>query len=246
MCNRLRLAVLAVGLVSFSAVARSGLGAPTVFFDRDDNTLLMTSFPNSQAMFNQFTGMLNSYGVDTIESIDSGPPAFGANPTLTFGATGIMANTQGLLAAAPPVAGFSIDAKSLAELDAAVPNTPAMDAVFSFNQYINAFGIFVIQGGDGVNNNATTFRLTDTATNNSVDVPVQIGPNWGFNNVFFLGVFDDTFSFNQVSILESTDLSDGMVYDNIVAGFVPEPGSLVLIMLGGACALCRARHFGRR
>jgi hypothetical protein len=56
----------------------------------------------------------------------------------------------------------------------------------------------------------------------------------------------DSIPFNEVSILESTDMADGMLYDNIVAGFnVPEPGSLVLVMLGGACALCRQRRVRR-
>ena len=87
------------------------------------------------------------------------------------------------------------------ELDAA--GFPQVNTVFTFNQYITAFGMFVIQGGDGANNNPTTFRLRDTATNAFVDVPVQIGPGWGVDNVFFLGVAD-TVPFNEVSILEST------------------------------------------
>ena len=76
-------------------------------------------------------------------------------------------------------------------------------------------------------------------------MPVQVGPGWGFNNVFFLGVHD-TVPFNEVEIIETGDVADGMLYDNIVAGFVPEPGSLVLMMLGGACALCRASPFPPR
>jgi hypothetical protein len=241
----LRSALLAVGIVSFLAFPRPGQGAPTVYFARDDSTALMMSFPNSQAKFNQFTATLNSFGVDTIETIDVGPPTFGANPQLSFGATGITANTQGVIAVEPPFAGFSIDAKSLSELDAATMS-PAVDTIFSFNQYITAFGLFVIQGGDGeFNDNPTTFRLRDTATNAFVDVPVQVGPDWGFNNVFFLGV-TDLVPFNEVSILETNDLGDGMVYDNIVAGNVPEPGTLVLMMLGAACALCRAARFRRR
>jgi len=234
MCNTLRLAVLAVGLVSFGAWARPSLGAPAVFFDRDDNTGFMTSFPNSQAKFNQFTAALGSFGVDNIDT------AVGLNPTLTFGATGITATTQGVLAQNAP--GFQIGAQALLELDAA--GFPQVNTVFTFNQYITAFGAFVIQAGDGANNNPTTFRLRDTATNVFVDVPVQIGPGWGVDNAFFLGVAD-TVPFNEVSILETVDFNDGSLYDNIVAGNVPEPGSLVLLMLGGACALCRTARFRR-
>jgi hypothetical protein len=228
MCNSLRLTVLAVGLVSISAWARTGLGAPVVYFDRDDSTAGMTSFPNSQAKFNQFTATLNSFGVDDIES------HFGANPTLTFGATGIQAATQGVFATTDGGFGLTIDDFALAELENAIGGDPLVPT-FTFNQYITAFGIFVVQGGDGTNNNPTTFRLRDTATNSFVDVPVQVGPGWGFNNVFFLGVAD-TVPFDEVTILESIDANDGMLYDNVVAGFIPEPGSLVLMMLGGICA----------
>jgi hypothetical protein len=234
MCNSLRLAVLAVGLVSFSAWAETGLGAPAVFFGRDDSTKFMTSFPNSQAKFNQFTATLNSFGVDNVET------AVGVNPTLSFGATGITAATQGVIAQSAP--GFQIGAQALLELDAAAPGQ--VNTMFTFNQSINAFGLFVIQGGDGGNNNPTTFRLRDTSDNSFVDVPVQVGPGWGTSNVFFLGVHGAA-AFDEVEIIEAGDLADGMLYDNIVAGFVPEPGSLPLLMLGGACALCRGGRFRR-
>jgi hypothetical protein len=65
-----------------------------------------------------------------------------------------------------------------------------------------------------------------------------MGPGWGFDNAFFFGVHG-TVPFDEVEIIETGDLSDGMLYDNIVAGFVPEPGSIALLMLGGVCALCR-------
>src|SRR4249919_3340836 len=96
MCNKWRFALLAVGLVSFSAWARPGRAVPAIFFDRDDNTVLMTSFPNSQAKFNQFTATLSSFGVENVES------AAGFNPGLAFGATGITAATQGVLAQNAP------------------------------------------------------------------------------------------------------------------------------------------------
>ena len=226
MCNSLRSAVVAIGLIAISVLSRPGLGAATVFFDRDDPTTFMTSFPNSLAKFNQFTGSLTSFGVDSIDS------AVGVNPPLTFGATGITATTQGVVAQSAP--GFMIGTQALLELDAA--GAPQVDTVFTFNQYITAFGLYVIQGGDGQNNNPTKFRLRNTATNAFTDVPVQIGPGWSTDNAFFFGVTDTT-AFNEVQILESTDFADGMLYDNVVAGKVPEPASFVLMMFGGACAL---------
>ncbi len=236
MCNSLRLAVLAVGLVSFSALARPSLAVPTVFFDRDDSTGFMSSFPNSQAKFNQFTASLSSFGVDNVDT------AIGLSPTLTFGATGITATTQGVLAQNAP--GFQIGAQALLEHDAA--GFPQVNTVFNFSQYITAFGAYVIQGGDGANNNPTTFRLRNTSNSSFIDVPVNpLGPGWGLDNAFFLGVAGAD-PFNQVEILESVDFNDGMLLDNIVAGgAVPEPGSLVLMMLGGACALGRGARFRR-
>jgi hypothetical protein len=232
--NSIRWSAFIVGVLSL--VARPSLGAPTVFFDRDDSTTFMSSYPNSLAKFNQFTASLSSFGVDNVDT------AIGLNPTLTFGATGITATTQGVLAQNAP--GFQIGTQALLELDAA--GFPQVNTVFSFNTYITSFGAFVIQGGDGANNNnPTSFRLRNTATNTFVDVPVQIGPGWGLDNAFFLGV-TDTAPFNEVSILESADFNDGMLLDNVVAGgAVPEPGSLVLMMLGGACALCSAARSRR-
>jgi hypothetical protein len=236
-CNKLRLALTAAGLVLMNLGARPTLAAPTVFFDRDDSTALMTSFPNSQAKFNQFTATLGSFGVDNIDT------AVGIDPTLVFGATGITAASQGVLAQAAPT--FQIGAQALLEADAV--GFPQVNTVFTFNQPIRAFGLFVIQGGDGANNsNPTTFRLTDTVTNQSVDVPIQVGPGWGNNNVFFLGVINPM-PFNQVSILEAGDAADGMLYDNVVAGhLMPEPSSLALLALGGALALGRSIRSRRR
>lgn len=225
--NKLRFAVFTAAIVSSIAFARLSQAAPTVFFDRDATTTFMSSFPNSLAQFNQFTGSLTSFGVDNVDT------AVGFDPQLTFGATGITARANGTLAQAAP--GFMIGSQALLESDAA--GFPQINTDFAFNQYITAFGLYVIQGGDGANSNLTTFRLKNTAANTFTDVPIQIGPGWAPDNAFFLGLTDTT-PFNEVQILESTDFNDGMLYDNVVAGRVPEPASFVLMMFGGACAIC--------
>jgi hypothetical protein len=252
-CNNMRFVLLAAGLVSLSAWAAPGFATTNVFFDRDDN--MLATMANSQAKFNQYVTHLTSYGVETVEGINTGAPAFGFDPQLSFPGTGITATTSMTTTAVhPPFAGFSIDSQALVESDALAlfnpmaPQLPQADTTFTFNQHITAFGVFVIQGGDGpVNNNPTTFRLIDTATNTTVDdVPLQIGPNWGSNNVFFLGITDNV-SFDKVQIIETTDLSDGMLYDNIVAGTaVPEPGTLALVILGGAAFVGGSFRFRRR
>jgi len=54
----------------------------------------------------------------------------------------------------------------------------------------------------------------------------------------------DTLPFDRVQIIEATDSTDGMVYDNIVAGIAaPEPGSLMLLLIGGALAALGKRRF---
>lgn len=239
MCNTMRLVLLSLGILSIGAWAERGLAAPKVFFDRDEAVGIR---PNSVGSFNLFTSKLASYGIETVEGIDVGPPYFGFQPQLQFPGTSITANTTAVLGAEAP--GFSIGTKALVELDAApnpdpnAPPTPAMDTVFSFNEPITAFGLFVIQGGDFGNNNPTTFRLKNTGNSDVVDVVAQVGPGWGLTNVFFLGIQND-FAFNEVTILETGDLDDGMLYDNVVAGFVPEPGSFALLMLGAVCMLGR-------
>lgn len=226
----LRTSLFAAAIMA--ALSGRALAVPNVFFDRDDATASLTSIPNSQAKFNQFTAALASFGVDNIES------SVGFNPTLSFGATGITAATQNVLAQAAP--GFTIGTQALLETDAA--GFPQGNSTFTFNQYVNGFGVFVIQGGDGANANPTTFRLRDTATNLFVDVPVQVGPGWGLQNAFFLGVIDST-PFNEVQIIETSDLSDGMLYDNIVAGTVPEPSSVALASIVGVGIAAAGRRF---
>lgn len=213
------------------ATAAPSWGAPTVFFDRDDNSGFMSSFPHSQAAFEQFTAALQSFGVATIDD-DAG-----VNPTIAFGGSGITAETEGVTAQAAP--GFSIGTQALLELDAV--GAPQVDTAFTFNQYVTAFGLFVIQGGDGANDNPMTFRLKDTATDLFVDVPVQVGPGWGQSNVFFVGLADTT-PFNRVEIYEAVDFNDGLLMDNVVAGqYVPEPSAAALAALF-AFGLCGRRR----
>lgn len=241
LCNSLRLTGLVVGLLAIGAVAEQSLALPTVVRGHDNNFGNVDPHPNSDAKFTQFVNSLNSYGVDDIED---------QSPTLTFGATGITATVSGTVATFN--GGFGLDFSSLVELDAFPVDfggtTDPVDTVFNFNRRITAFGLYITQGGDmdatppiepNHNNNPTTFVLRDTINNLEQSVVVQIGPDWGFYNVLFVGLQSPEFAFDQVQLLEADDIGDGMLYDNVVAGNIPEPGSLALVLIGGVCGLFR-------
>jgi hypothetical protein len=247
LCQKSRLTSATVGLITCVALAAQSLAAPTVLRGHDNNMGSVEPHPNALAKFNEFVGSLASYGVDDLEDL---------SPTLEFGATGITATVSG----ATPFfnGGFGIGAASLIENDS-LPlefggSSDPVNTVFNFNQRITAFGLFVIQGGDmdavapiepNHNNNPTTFLLRDTVNNLEQSVVVQIGPDWGFYNVLFVGLKSPGFAFNQVQLLETGDFADGMLYDNVVAGFVPEPTSLALLLMGGVFGLLPGRRLRR-
>lgn len=240
-CVPSRAAFWAAAILSIGAYAQPSLGAITTILDRDDPSVFMTSYPNSQTAFNTFTGSLPYYGVATIDDVPAAPNPL--NPTITFTGSSITATTQNVLVQGAP--GFQIGTQALLEYDGV--GGPQGDTVFTFNQQINAFGLYLIQSGDGANNsNLIRFRLQNTVTNSSVDVPIQAGPNWGTDNVLFFGVTDTT-SFNQVTIVESNDLGDGTLYDNIVAGklAVPEPSTLAMAALVGLGTVGGTRRLRR-
>lgn len=229
-----RVALVVAASASLMALGRPASAAPRVFFGRDAS---VSSMPRSELAFHKFTNLLTSFGVDDVET-DVGP-----NPTLDFGAVGILADTVGVMAQTDPGLGIAIDSQSLLELDAV--GAPQVNTTFAFRQYITAFGIHVIDGGDNANNNPTTFRLRDTATNVFTDITLQVGPGRPFGNVYFFGVMD-TVPFDEVTVIESIDANDGQLYDNIVAGFVPEPSTLALMSVAGAFVFRRASRMRRR
>jgi hypothetical protein len=98
-----------------------------------------------------------------------------------------------------------------------------------------------MQGGDVIHN-PITFQLSNSVTGATGQTVVDVGPAWGDHNIFFVGIGYAP-GFDKVTLVEANDGGDGMVYDNVVAGtFVPEPGSLALLTLGGAVAWGRGRR----
>lgn len=179
------------------------------------------ALPNSLQAQTDFQNSLYSFGVDTLESL----PGFTADPTLSFGAGGLTAQANvkysvsfaalaisgniSLLDDGPPAAGGG-----------AIPDT------FTFSSPVTAFGSFFSNVGDSVAN-TITLQLENTLRGTSKNVVVgTYGPGGAFNNVVFAGVTDSE-PFNRVTLVESSDY-DGLLLDNITAGYVERVRTLVV------------------
>lgn len=181
------------------------------YFGGPDNSKVTLSAASSAR--NAFLATLNSYGVEDLEDNS------GANPTLTFGTTGITATT-----------GFSNGVNSAFQYSVSgmkfLWDTEGENDWLEFSEPVTAFGSYIVQGGDGSSApptstppNTLNFRLQNSVTGTDKEVAIQdLGPNWPFFNVIFVGV-TDTQPFDRISFIESYD-RDGLLWDDLIAGFV--------------------------
>jgi hypothetical protein len=223
--------------LSFVCVVNTAQSAPLTYFGADSPRGTLT---NSNAAFNSFVATLSSYGIDDLESY----PNFTVNPTLTFGTTGLTA-----LPDFRQVATFALFAvsgtNSLVDAGPSSPTGTAINDNLTFNKPITAFGSYFSNAGDSAVANTISLRLENTLLGTSKLVSIGTrGPSLSFDNVFFLGI-TDTEPFNKVSLLESYDY-DGILLDNITAGYVaiPEASSFLLcglVLTGLAVAGWRSR-----
>lgn len=234
---------LLFALVVLAVCASTAHAAPVTYYSQDAEGNFApddhkTAPTRSNAAESAFLAVLHNYGVNDLESYANNA----ANPILTFGSTGVTAETSGKIIQFPAL---TFGDKGLLDAGPAVPTGPTVNDVFSFSAPITAFGSYFLQGGDG-NPNTFTLRLENTLVSpaTSVDVVVAtLGPGKPFDNVFYFGV-TDTNPFNQVTLLESLDY-DGMIADNITIGFIPEPSSFALLS-GGAAMIGLALRRQRR
>jgi hypothetical protein len=166
---------------------------------------------NPSVARNAFLATLSSYGVESLESRS------GQNPTLAFGATGITAAT-----------GFSNGVNTQFAYSVSGTNflwdADGVNDWLQFSQPVTAFGSYIVQGGDGSSAppvsaplNKLTFRLENTTLGTTKDVVIgDLGPDWAFYNVIFVGVTDAE-PFDRISLVESYDY-DGLLYDDLIAG----------------------------
>lgn len=205
--QRLLLA-LCVGVALRPALSASG--AVAVYFGGPDSSKL--SLAAASGARDDFIAALSGFGVENLESLGGQQ-----NPTLTFGATALTATTgftNGVFNQFP----FSVSGTNfLWDADGA-------NDWLQFSQPVTAFGSYLVQAGDGSSApptstpaNTLTFRLENTALASSKDVVVaQLGPDWPFYNVVFVGVTDSE-PFDRVSLIESYD-HDGLLWDDLIAG----------------------------
>ncbi|MFO0949182.1 MAG: hypothetical protein U1D30_25270 [Planctomycetota bacterium] len=181
---------------------------------------------NSTAAFNAFTATLSDYGVDTLESYGHLSP----DPTLSFGSTGITAQTDFNFVASISLYAVS-GSKILYDAGPGSPGGAAVDDTFTFNTPITAFGTYISNAGSDAQANTITFIFENTVlgTSKSFSLP-PLGPNRSGTNALFFGV-TDTDPFDKITVRESFDY-DGILLDNITAGYVavvPEASSLAMI-----------------
>jgi hypothetical protein len=221
--RRVRDAICTAGIVLLATA--SATSAATTTYSGLDNP--RGTFANSNAAFNNFTAALSSFGIDTIE----GFAGFTPDPILTFGATGITAQTDVDYVA--PFAPLAVSgANSLLDAGPGSSTGDAIDDTFTFNTPITAFGFYAANIGDASTANTVSLRLENTSLNTSKVVSVgTFGPGNAFDATVFFGV-TDTDPFDKVTLLETFDF-DGLLLDNVTAGYViPEISSIALLSAG--------------
>jgi hypothetical protein len=223
-----------VPALSRFAAAAIAMSAAIVFADAtpyfegpDPSKMMMSNVAAAQA---DFLSQLSDYGIEDLESLS------GSDPTLLF--DGYVTGETGFSNGVNSFALYSVSGSNF------LWDTEGDDDYIEFESPITAFGAYIVQGGDGsslppTSAPANEFSITieDTTSSFSELVPIaDLGPDWAFFNVIFVGVTSET-PFNRVSFSESYDY-DGLLFDDLIAGdlaslqrvaAVPEPTSLALI-----------------
>jgi hypothetical protein len=198
----------------------------------------------SAAVETKFLATLSSASTNTLDTVPAGDLGK-SNPTLSFPTSSITAATT--FGANTPSGGVQTVTNFYAVSGSnglvAYPVDPPNVNSFTFSQPITAFGSYFIQVGDSSADTITMrFENVGLGTHTDVVLPT-VGPNAGFNNVFYLG-FTDTNPFDRVSMLPSNP-ADGIILDSITIGtVVPEPATWTLLTLGAALTL--GIRIGRR
>ena len=195
---------------AWAMVATTSHAAVATYFGGPASSKLDLTNPNVAR--NAFLATLSSYGVENLEGL-----AGQQNPTLTFGSTGVTAAT-----------GFSNGVNTQFAYSVSGTNflwdADGASDWLQFSQPVTAFGSYIVQGGDGSSATPTsappnklTFRIENSTLGTTKDVVIaDLGPDWPFYNVIFVGITDST-PFDRISLVETYDY-DGLLYDDLIAG----------------------------
>jgi hypothetical protein len=199
-------------------VLASSANAYTIYFGHDDPRNGMI---NSRHAEQAFKTALRTFGTETFDGLPTWPndPA-ATNPTLTFGATGVGASvTETIVANTGPMAVSS-------------PNWLyeylAGDEVFTLSRPVDGFGAFILDAGTIAGESILIWKLENIALGTSKTITVGNFLANSPGNVAYIGVVDRSFAFDRVSAF-TTNTTDLIGYDDLTVGFVPEPGSMILL-----------------
>lgn len=226
------------------ALSAAGLQAQVSTYFGDAN-----SIPRDLSAANVArTSFLNSFvasGTDNVESYFGYmgvPDPFPPSPGLTNLGYGVTATTNTAFVAHDPFGFYPTSGNQFLVANFFGNN------VFTFNQPINGFGLFLIQSGDGSNVNSFQVSLQlgagpvrtypingnadGTGVGNGTGSPLSFGPGRADNNAFFFGI-RDTDAFDSFTIVAAVNTgADGVLYDDLSVGFiaaVPEPTTYALM-----------------
>jgi hypothetical protein len=186
---------------------------------------------NSNAAASSFLATLSSFGTDNLDSFTG----FTVNPTLTFGATGITAQPDFRYVVA--FASLAVSgSNALLDAGPSAADGPAINDSLTFSKPITAFGSYFSNAGDATTANSVSLKLEHTLLGTSKTISIgTFGPSLSFSNVFYFGI-TDTDPFNKVTLVETFDY-DGILLDNITAGYVAIPEASSLLFTGLAVGL---------
>ncbi len=229
---------LAVAVVMVLTAWSPVVATPVVTFDHDVRTADTQPFPNTTAARNTFlTDVTALGGTEYDQNLTTGIPN-GPNPSFGFPGSTITATTTNFTYQF--VTFFAVNdtnngPASSALIESEVATGVATQAVHNWitlSEPVNAFGVYLCQAGD-VLGHPVTFELENTLVPGSVrDVVVNVGPEWQAYSIAYLGIIDAASPFNQITMMEDTDVDNNGVSDDLQDGIILDNLTVAKLLAG--------------